>query len=130
MSETETEQIKPVLTPEWWAETLEHLSHGFGEHPSERDAEVRFLVAYAIVRWLEPMRLVTPADLLATAALALYGQPFGFRRDDVVWLRDAANEIRIGRYAMRGFYEEPTPMEKLLHSIADRIAALLPPEQP
>ena len=55
----------------------------------------------------------------STAALCLHGQPFGFTWEDVAVLRDiAAPDIG-------------TPLEgdaRALTSLADRIEALLPPE--
>ncbi len=55
------------------------------------------------------------------AALALYGQPFGFTREDVVQIRRLLKYIKgePGSYAGgTGFWE----------SLADRIESLLPPE--
>lgn len=51
----------------------------------------------------------------ALAAFALYGQPFGFTREDVEALRAEA-------------YARHDDDGKRLASLADRIAALLPPE--
>lgn len=50
----------------------------------------------------------------AIAALALYGQPFGFTRDDVDNLRGIVLGGEVGRW---------------LESLADRIEALLPPKE-
>ena len=100
-----SEPIKPALTPEEWADP---------EHNVRRDGF-----------WLyEPgqMCLVVGADKKgvsieelrhAVAALTLYGQPFGFTREHVTILRTCALEFS----------------EYGLHDIADRIAALLPPEK-
>lgn len=68
-------------------------------------------------------RLPQPCDTEchAVAALALYGQPFGFTREDVKLLRDEAEgewngeQMDVGRRLLR---------------LADRIEALLPPEKP
>jgi len=59
-----------------------------------------------------------PAERHALAARALYGQPFGFTREDVWVLRGAALKERpyMTRYAE-------------LNDLADRIEALLPPEE-
>jgi hypothetical protein len=56
------------------------------------------------------------------AALALYGEPFGFTREDLTALRDAAEELG----AMSDSYD--ARLAAPLRSIAARIAALLPPE--
>lgn len=58
----------------------------------------------------------------AIAALSLHGQPFGFTREDVALLRDMAGDYE-GR---NGYFPEG---QRLL-SLADRLAALLPPERP
>jgi hypothetical protein len=48
------------------------------------------------------------------AALALYGQPFGFTREDVELLRNIVRFV--------------PDVPRRIHDLADRIAALLPPE--
>ena len=56
----------------------------------------------------------------ALAALALHGQPFGFTRDDVEHVRLVAGQcdaLRLG-----------PSHASVLRDLADRIAALLPPE--
>ena len=53
----------------------------------------------------------------ALAAISLHGQPFGFTRKDVDVLRDAAIVVADG-----------PALSAYLGAIADRIAALLPPE--
>jgi len=65
-------------------------------------------------------------DFRRIAALALYGQPFGFTRDDVT-------AIRFAREALERFgaaVGEPLSGEIAgqYESLADRIEALLPPE--
>lgn len=57
----------------------------------------------------------------ALAALALQDQPFGFTREDVRVLRAIAEVIAP---------DYPADPDADLSSIADRIAALLPPEEP
>lgn len=72
------------------------------------------------------------ADYRAVAALALYGQPFGFTHEDVRLLRAVARsahllmENRPDGYWSAGVADA----DKLAASLADRIAALLPPEHP
>jgi hypothetical protein len=56
------------------------------------------------------------------AAVALYGEPFGFTREDLTALRDAAEELG----AMSDSYD--ARLAAPLRSLAARIAALLPPE--
>lgn len=62
----------------------------------------------------------TPESRHATAALCLHGQPFGFTREDVIMLRAA-------RLRLDG-EEQEDAWDKSLDSLADRIEALLPPE--
>lgn len=57
-------------------------------------------------------------------ALALYGQPFGFTREDVKVIRAAIPWIH------QRWDESVRPEMELLASLADRIEALLPPEEP
>lgn len=57
--------------------------------------------------------------LHAWAALALYGQPFGFTREDVAAALHGAH--------WAGYGGDPDHIERL-RSLAARIAALLPPE--
>lgn len=68
----------------------------------------------------------------AVAALALHGQPFGFTRADVSELRAAAKRAlersvdEVGAFAETDWTMLNT--SNRLHALADRIAALLPPE--
>lgn len=55
----------------------------------------------------------------AMAALCLYGQEFGFTREDVEWLRLMALDMADLRAPMN---------VKACNHLADRIEALLPPE--
>lgn len=59
----------------------------------------------------------------ALAALGLYGQPFGFTRGDVTVLRDM---VYFGR---KNGYTVDEDGLVLMASLADRIAALLPPDE-
>lgn len=66
----------------------------------------------------------------ALAALALHGQPFGFTAKDVKNLRETAEESDEGD-ASNDFYlggYQVTVGSEWLLNLADRIAALLPPE--
>ncbi len=67
--------------------------------------------------------LFNPWNADSLAAMALHGQPFGFTNQDVRELRGRGDEADIGM--MPG----EKPGWGALHSIADRIEALLPPEE-
>lgn len=92
-------EIKPAMTPEQWKEVL----------------------ADTLVDQVEQMHsAMTGTDVRhACAARDLHGQPFGFTWDDVDFLREAA---RTWYYTDSD--DRPQP---ILDSLADRIAALLPP---
>jgi hypothetical protein len=66
------------------------------------------------------------SDRLDVAALALHGQPFGFTWADVDAIRGAADEAeQEARPYPSGIPEARAPFD----SLADRIAALLPPRE-
>jgi hypothetical protein len=67
----------------------------------------------------EPEATVDGRDRHMLAALALYGQPFGFTRDDLRWLGGVRDLVKVGNM--------PRDAAALTYIIA-RIAALLPPE--
>lgn len=58
----------------------------------------------------------------ATAALCLYGQPFGFTHEELGAMRDEYKALWAGN--------DDHPRARLLHSTIEKIAALLPPEAP
>lgn len=98
--------MEPALTPEEWADV------------SPRD------IANHVAGIADPIagvnvRGLPPEDFHQIAALALYGQPFGFTMRDVYTLDELACECRCGAV---------TPEE--IWDIAKRIEALLPPETP
>jgi len=64
-----------------------------------------------------------PDDRHQLAALALYGQPFGFTREDVAAIREARGPLD-GRCSHFGADEQFD-----YGSLADRIEALLPPKE-
>jgi hypothetical protein len=98
-----SDEIRPALTPEEWAERLDPDSSPF---PRPQDREYEY--------W-------GPAH--EVAALALYKQPFGFTHADVRMLRRLHRDVRLTHEDMQtGEITEP------LESLAARIEALLPPK--
>jgi hypothetical protein len=89
--------IEPALTPQEWEENWKHLPQGV-RLPAAPDTPDEW--------WGTPHRI---------AALALYGQPFGFTHEDVVLLRSSSWDVEEGGEALR--------------MLASRIKALLPPEK-
>jgi hypothetical protein len=114
-------RMKPALTPEEWKEWRRG-------RVSDRIEGRTFFVASDCGG--EPYAEEVELDAHETAAKCLYGQPFGFTREDVLRLRAHAK-----------WYDEQTqgvvyacPIEDIpswqLRDMAERIAALLPPEEP
>lgn len=113
-------KIEPALTAEEWHRALSV------DYDIVREDDARWSLA-------DERLQRTNSDYHGTAALALYGQPFGFTREDVTDMRIIAESV--GRA-----YVPPTSPEaelandvfagigKRLSSIAARIEALLPPE--
>lgn len=93
-------EIQPALTPENWETSPDDQKH------------LRYKTTYF-------------GDLHAVAALALHGQPFGFHPNDVDELRRWAD---IARDASDDSEQAGVDAVRL-DSIADRIAALLPPRE-
>lgn len=94
------DEIKPAMTPEQWKQARRYppgVVYGF----SGEDEGVM--------------------DRHRMAALCLYGQPFGFTREDVAQLHDWA-------YGCEEYGDRRSV--PILRSLAARIAALLPPEAP
>jgi hypothetical protein len=109
-------EIKPALTSEEW----EHFEFATGERPGDTlfgyiNPDTRALHLGWNGDGMKPVKNSAPL-----AALALYGQPFGFTREDVTKLR-AVLESLIGY---------PSHEWDTIESVADRIEALLPPEPP
>lgn len=90
---TEDTKVAPALTAEEWARFLDP-SGDWVEYYLDRE------------------------DEHTTAALALYGQPFGFSDLDPYWLNQIADMDDVSLALNE---------RKFLHDLADRIAALLPP---
>ena len=114
-----SEPIKPALTAEEWAKGTPGV---FGWD----DASV-------FIDWRDPEPMEGPNVKRphACAAALLYGQPFGFTREDVVKLRAAGDAARdVERFAKEKGAGWDDSLADWYHSIADRIEALLPPEGP
>lgn len=102
--------MKPALTAEEWV----HLKqHGSVPHDSGDGFE-------ALLRY---------GDRHMAAAICLDGQPFGFTRDMVIVLRMIAPWFELQSVKIAGKHLPGTPTTAhVLLAVADRIAALLPPE--
>lgn len=108
-------ELKPALSAEEWKVKDKRLS---GETYVVRDA-----YGDLTVRYDHEMFAIVPSELEhALAALALYGQPFGFTWEDVETLRAV-----IAEFPMRD-EAEADELGSRLHALANRIAALLPPD--
>ena len=94
--------IRPAFTPQFWPLVLEEIAR----NGNSWGATLVNTVGFKEERRHE------------AAALALYGQPFGFTHEMVVHLRLHANAQRSAGLDMNAHD---------LEAIADRIAALLPP---
>lgn len=100
--------IKPAMTKEEWELPLPDQFNGY------IDLDVSGVVDIVVSG---------PNDRHRLAAIMLYGQPFGFTREDVGFLRSTIRHFEEAGPASYGREEE-------LRSLADRIEALLPPEGP
>lgn len=100
--------MNPALTKEEWA----RLTIDEGQSEYAEDAVADAIAESNLNTWGDARH--------ALAALFLHGQPFGFTREDVELLREeAGHEIDAGNG--REY--------RRLESLADRIEALLPPEE-
>lgn len=109
MSDTTTE-IRPALSPEEWTRALE--LEGWIPLPANESSEL----------YSRPHRM---------AALALYGQPFGFTHDDVTAIRELLEDYVGDDEGPRGESWQSDELLALMakvRTVADRLAALLPPE--
>ena len=100
-----SEEIEPALTPEQWREV----------EKGNLDA-TDMVTAYCE----EGVVIIEDDRWHALAALALYDQDFGFTREDLSTLRDAAEYAEVG-------YKDRKTRDAIM-ALADRIAKLLPPE--
>lgn len=98
--------IKPALTAEEWGKL------------GTRDLDMY----HYLVEWDGREHMI--------AAVALYGQPFGFTREDVKRVRAAAQMLE-SLLPVAGISDERVMGEvEQLRSLAARIEALLPPADP
>lgn len=115
-----SEQIKPALTPEEWANKTGPAIDGElvveGDDLRVREPDFQTWTTYTL----------RPEQRHAIGARCLRGQPFGFTWDDVDGLRQVAEQLPTFG-AGPGGTDVPDPE---LTSLADRIAALLPPREP
>ena len=100
--------MKPAMTREEWDAGC--AENGYDTFAS-RDDDGRIDTYDAV--------FLKPEDCHKVAALCLHNQPFGFHREDVANIRDAL----IFKYR-----EPDDERNEQLESLADRIEALLPPE--
>lgn len=107
--------MKPALTEEEWAtQGYLDLSGAMGHGVNARMGDVVEVTdGHTLIRVPDELRH-------ALAALALYQQPFGFSREDVVLCRWAAENLRV----RDGNPEHWTDLDRL----AARLESLLPPE--
>jgi hypothetical protein len=113
-----SEPIKPALTAEEWELRLA------GNYSGERGEGVPVIAGGNVAITYDGGLAAAPTDdNHAIAAIALYGQEFGFTRADVELLRYASS----GRWET-GSVEEAEAEEAAMRDLADRIEALLPPE--
>lgn len=107
-------EIKAALTAEEWS------TFDVSGFVNQRPTMVKYIDGD-----VEVGNTIVPAEHLhALAALCLHGQPFGFTWEDVEEVRSCALGFRCGDFA--GGNGEPYASR--LDALADRIAALLPPE--
>jgi hypothetical protein len=108
--------VLPALTAEEWAH-VENMKRGWPEWISENNEATLPFGSYEAQTQAE--RLDNPHHWIA--ALALYGQPFGFTREDVAIIYNAAWFVDLSSVPGR------SQMLEDLRSLADRIESLLPP---
>ena len=109
--------IKPALTAEEWLT---------GYESGDLEIQLRNGGRVGVTVKAYPLGGTTgdPRDLSALAALCLHGQHFGFTQEDVVNHREAATAcVALGQTI------GPGSIHNWHASMADRIEALLPPEE-
>jgi hypothetical protein len=108
--------IPPALAPEGWREFSEGTGDAFSHRPGD------------FAEWFEFAHGARPVvSQHALAALALYGQPFGFTEEDVASLQWAA--ARLEKMLSAEGCEFPASVFELqqIKRLRARLAALLPP---
>jgi hypothetical protein len=111
-------EVKPALTSAEWEDEGYHLVE---------DAGARITSGFLYVQgWDDAFCLHERRHALA--ALALYNQPFGFTREDVKLLREKVGPFNADRAIYAYEVAEIRSIEAVIASLADRIEALLPPE--
>lgn len=127
-----SDQIKPALAPEEWAErefesryalatTSAHIDHKSrlfvsSEMPTDDEAVVVFNESYET------------APLHKLAALCLYGQPFGFSPEGHRALRAMLDHAE--RWINANWLGHDWRLHELAKAEVAKISALLPPETP
>lgn len=106
---TDTPSISPALTPQEWRESQATVRGPLDDIMTDDDGYIR------------PLK---PDRLHAIAAVALYGQPFGFTREELDALRQHVTSCGEYGYAC---YCTVVDHERQQSALA-KIAALLPPE--
>ena len=109
-----SDQMKPALTAEEWRRQRGGPYHAFLVNFGRCSCGVP-----RVVNLYDPS--VEPKQSHKLAALALHGQPFGFTREDVDWLRGQIDSDTNPETA-------PVEFNAFAASLAARIEALLPPE--
>lgn len=109
MSDTDT-TIPPALSAEEWAEVYQMSTIPLFNYLSASEHAS-----------------LTRRQRHAAAALLLHQQSFGFTREDVARIREAAQTMQWSAIWMGEDDKSPAAM---LRALAERIAALLPPKKP
>lgn len=107
-------EIKPALTAEEWAEL-------FGPTVADHSRQKNRLDEMA--SWASDE---TSYGRHGTAAICLYGQPFGFTHADVELLHRGSSAIVSLASEGYGDQQEANAASDRMDDLADRIAALLP----
>ena len=110
-------EIKPALTAEEW-------EMGYASNDVRIELRSGGRVGVTVHAYPLGGGLGYPRDLPALAAFCLHNQPFGFTREDAINHREGAKACvlqwqTIGPGSLHDWHE----------SMADRIEALLPPEE-
>ena len=135
-----TEEIKPALTAEAWRR--KEVPHGKARVAVSPNGYIE--VDLGTDAWA----CVEEDQYHALAALALYGQSFGFTREDVATMREAARYIRAAANGESDHYREmfragahgdaymeiaygPSGFDTAdaIEALVAKIAALLPPDE-